>query len=203
MSQLAVTVLQFGLLLLLWIMILSIVAAQGRDLMISKRSRTTRGGSTRGKDARRRRHEAAPAVGPAAGAAAAPPQGQHQPGQPPQGQHQPPRQPAPQQTSDSAAAPHTRPRALVVVEGPAAGTEVELGSAPVMLGRAQESTLVLVDDYASGKHARLFPQGSRWFLEDLGSTNGTWLDEEQLTRAATVEPGERIRIGKTVLELRA
>ncbi len=195
MSELAVTVLQFGLLLLLWIMILSIVAAQSRDLMISKRSRTPRNDAGRGKD-RRRGRETAVATGPAGAPATT--ATTHPPAHP-SGQSQ---DPAPaQEPAPSAQRP--RPRALVVVEGPAAGTEVELGSAPVMLGRAQESTLVLIDDYASGKHARLFPQGSRWFIEDLGSTNGTWLGEEQLTRAATVEPGERIRIGKTVLELRA
>lgn len=170
MSELAVTVLQFGLLLLLWILILSIIGAQGRDLMVSKKSRTR---------ARASRKPAAAHTGPPSAAPAPPGNGPH--------------------TGQT----RTRPRLLAVTEGPLAGTEVELGSAPIMLGRAQECTLVLDDDYASGKHARLFPQGSRWFLEDLGSTNGTWLGEEQLTRAATVEPGERIRIGKTVLELRA
>ncbi|MCH8571011.1 FHA domain-containing protein [Nesterenkonia sp. AY15] len=165
MSELAVTVLQFGLLLLLWILILSIIGAQGRDMTISKRSR-----------ARAAAPHAAPA--PRSGP------------------------PAPAGSNHSAPTPRPRPRRLLVSEGPLAGTELPLGSASIMMGRAQECTLVLDDDYASGKHARLFPQGSRWFLEDLGSTNGTWLGEEQLTRASTVEPGDRIRIGKTVLELR-
>jgi len=71
-----------------------------------------------------------------------------------------------------------------------------------LLGRAQEATLVLEDDYASGRHARLFPQGSRWFIEDLGSTNGTYLANQQLTRALPVELGVPVRIGKTVIELR-
>ncbi|GAA1114628.1 FHA domain-containing protein FhaB/FipA [Nesterenkonia jeotgali] len=165
MSELAVTVLQFGVLLLLWILILSIIAAQGRDMTISKRSR--------------------------ARAAAAHPAPAQRNGPP-----------APAGASHSGPTPRPRPRRLLVSEGPLAGTELPLGSASIMMGRAQECTLVLEDDYASGKHARLFPQGSRWFLEDLGSTNGTWLGEEQLTRASTVEPGDRIRIGKTVLELR-
>ena len=72
-----------------------------------------------------------------------------------------------------------------------------------MFGRAQDATVVLDDDYASGRHARLFPQGSRWFIEDLGSTNGTFVGDNQLSRAQAVEPGQRIRIGKTVLELKA
>lgn len=98
--------------------------------------------------------------------------------------------------------PRQTPRRLVVLEGPTAGTELPLSEAPLLLGRAQEATLVLDDDYSSGRHARLFPQGSRWFLEDLGSTNGTFLDDAQLSRAQPVDLGQRIRIGKTVMELR-
>ncbi|WP_104181180.1 FHA domain-containing protein [Arthrobacter sp. B0490] len=93
-------------------------------------------------------------------------------------------------------------RRLVVTEGPLTGTTLDLAASPILLGRAQEATLVLEDDYASGRHARLFPQGSRWFIEDLGSTNGTYLAGAQLTRALPVEPGIPIRIGKTVIELR-
>lgn len=93
-------------------------------------------------------------------------------------------------------------RELVVTEGPLAGTTLELATSPILLGRTQEATLVLEDDYASGRHARLFPQGSRWFVEDLGSTNGTFLAGSQLTRALPVETGVPIRIGKTVIELR-
>ena len=96
----------------------------------------------------------------------------------------------------------THARRLVVTEGPLTGTSLELAASPILLGRAQEATLVLEDDYASGRHARLFPQGSRWFIEDLGSTNGTYLAGAQLTRALPVDPGVPIRIGKTVIELR-
>ncbi|MHA7282496.1 FHA domain-containing protein FhaB/FipA [Arthrobacter sp. TMS2-4] len=96
----------------------------------------------------------------------------------------------------------TTARQLVVTEGPLTGTSLDLAASPILLGRAQEATLVLEDDYASGRHARLFPQGSRWFIEDLGSTNGTYLAGAQLTRALPVEPNIPIRIGKTVIELR-
>lgn len=92
--------------------------------------------------------------------------------------------------------------ALVILEGPLTGLEYQLTASPILLGRAQEATIVLEDDYASGRHARLFPQGTRWFIEDLGSTNGTFLGENQLTRAQPVELGQKIRIGKTVMELR-
>lgn len=92
---------------------------------------------------------------------------------------------------------------LVVTEGPLQGSVIELNGAPLLLGRATEADLVLEDDYVSGRHARLFPQGTRWFLEDLGSTNGTYVNGAQLSRTVVVEPGTPIRIGKTVVELKA
>lgn len=95
-----------------------------------------------------------------------------------------------------------RPQNLVIVEGPLSGSSFQLGSAPVLLGRSNEATVPLEDDYASGRHARLFPQGSRWFLEDLGSTNGTFVQGQQLSRAVAVEPGMQFRVGRTVMELR-
>lgn len=95
-----------------------------------------------------------------------------------------------------------RPQNLVILEGPLSGSSFQLGSAPVLLGRSNEATVPLEDDYASGRHARLFPQGSRWFLEDLGSTNGTFVQGQQLSRAAAVEPGVQFRVGRTVMELR-
>ncbi|KAA9392926.1 FHA domain-containing protein [Kocuria coralli] len=106
--------------------------------------------------------------------------------------------PAPQQQ-----APRQLPQTLVVLQGPTSGQTHHLGNAPVLMGRSPECTVPLEDDYASGRHARLFPQGSRWFLEDLGSTNGTYVDEQRLTRAVPVEPGRPFRVGKSILELRA
>ena len=70
------------------------------------------------------------------------------------------------------------------------------------IGRANDSTLVLTDDYASTRHARLFPRDGEWFVEDLGSTNGTFLDRAKVTQPTPVGQRTPIRIGKTVLELR-
>lgn len=92
---------------------------------------------------------------------------------------------------------------LVVTEGPLVGRTIPLHGQPLLIGRAQEAGLVLEDDYASGRHARLFPQGTRWFLEDLGSTNGTFVEGQQLTRTMPIDPGTSVRIGKTVMELKA
>ena len=91
---------------------------------------------------------------------------------------------------------------LVVTEGALAGTTIRLGESPVTLGRADDSTLVLTDDYASSRHARLVPGDGAWTLEDLGSTNGTYLGGSKVTRPTPVPIGQAIRIGKTVLELR-
>ena len=93
-------------------------------------------------------------------------------------------------------------RKLVVTEGALAGTTVTLTDAPVTLGRADDSTLVLTDDYASTRHARLVPGDGVWLVEDLGSTNGTYLSGQKVGRPTPVPLGQQIRIGKTVLELR-
>ena len=150
MSELTITALRFGFLLLLWVLIFSIVSAMRRDLMIGRKAAT---GAPTARQVRKN--------------------------------------PVKQQA-----------RQLVVTEGPLKGTTLPLAASPILLGRAQEATLVLEDDYASGRHARLFPQGSRWFIEDLGSTNGTYLADQQLTRALPVDLGVPVRIGKTVIELR-
>ncbi len=96
---------------------------------------------------------------------------------------------------------HT-PRYLVVTEGALAGTRITLGNQPVLIGRADDSTLVLTDDYASTRHARLSQHGPDWYVEDLGSTNGTYLDRDKVTTAVRVPIGTPVRIGKTVIELR-
>lgn len=94
------------------------------------------------------------------------------------------------------------PQTVVVTAGPLAGTSHPLGEVPVTIGRAKDTTLALGDDYASSRHARLFPQDGQWLVEDLGSTNGTYLDRNRVTRPTPVDCGVPIRIGKTTLELR-
>lgn len=94
------------------------------------------------------------------------------------------------------------PRKLVVTKGPLAGTTLNLTDQPIAIGRANDATLVLNDDYASSRHARLFSQDGQWIVEDLGSTNGTYLDRQRVSRPMPVPLGVPVRIGKTVLELR-
>lgn len=95
-----------------------------------------------------------------------------------------------------------QPRQLVVTAGPLQGTVIDLTDSPITIGRASDATLVLNDDYASSRHARLFPQDGQWIVEDLGSTNGTYLERSKVTRPTPVPLGVPIRIGKTVIELR-
>jgi FHA domain len=95
------------------------------------------------------------------------------------------------------------PRQMVVTHGALAGTRISLDGRPIMIGRADDSTLVLDDDYASTRHARIAPQGDDWYVEDLGSTNGTYLDRAKVTGPTRVPLGVPVRIGKTVIELRS
>jgi hypothetical protein len=91
---------------------------------------------------------------------------------------------------------------LVVTAGQLAGTRITLGEAQITIGRAEDSTLVITDDYASARHARLVPRAGQWFIEDMGSTNGTYLDRAKVTGPTPVPLGVPIRIGRTSLELR-
>jgi Na+-transporting methylmalonyl-CoA/oxaloacetate decarboxylase gamma subunit len=91
---------------------------------------------------------------------------------------------------------------LIVTEGSLAGTRVALTGKPILIGRANDSTLVLTDDYASTRHARLSENNGVWYLEDLGSTNGTFLGQAKVTEPTPLEAGAMIRIGRTAMELR-
>ncbi len=93
------------------------------------------------------------------------------------------------------------PTKLVVTDGALAGTSLPLRSSGTLIGRAAECTLVLDDDYASGRHARISYDGSTWVVEDLGSTNGTFLGATRITEPRPVAVGSVIRIGRTIIEL--
>ncbi|QCD57003.1 FHA domain-containing protein FhaB/FipA [Streptomyces hawaiiensis] len=115
------------------------------------------------------------------------------------------RQAPPPQRQQSAGGRRGRnaPTKLVVTEGTLTGTTVALQGQTITLGRAHDSTIVLDDDYASSRHARIYPdRDGQWIVEDLGSTNGTYLDRSRLTTPTPIALGAPIRIGKTVIELR-
>lgn len=159
MSELTVTLLRLGYLVLLWALVLSAIGVLRRDLY--------------GTRITNRRQKAAAPVN--ANIAA----------------------PAP-----AAAKPRrSGPTRLVLTEGPLRGTTLPLGGSAVLIGRAPSCTLVLDDDYSSSQHARVFQQDGLWYVEDLGSTNGTFVDDRRITGTVEVRPGTPIRIGQSVIEL--
>ncbi|MFF3110585.1 FHA domain-containing protein [Kitasatospora sp. NPDC057904] len=182
MSELTLTVMRLGFLAVLWLFVIVAIQVIRSDLFGTKvNPRSSRRGG------------AAPA--PGAGAATAPAAGRPAP------------TPGPGAGTAAPTAGGGRrrgaPTQLVVVQGSLAGTAVALQGQTITLGRAHDSTIVLDDDYASSRHARIYPdQTGQWTVEDLGSTNGTYLDRQRLTAPTPLQPGMPIRIGRTVIELR-
>jgi pSer/pThr/pTyr-binding forkhead associated (FHA) protein len=172
MSELTLTVMRLGFLAVLWLFVIVAVQVIRSDLF---GTRVTQRGARRGENQSR------------------PPQQRQQQAPPPAARQQP------QGNRQRRGAPTK----LVVAEGSLAGTTVALQGQTITLGRAHDSTIVLDDDYASSRHARIYPdRDGQWIVEDLGSTNGTYLDRNRLTTPTPVPLGAPIRIGKTVIELR-
>ena len=94
------------------------------------------------------------------------------------------------------------PTHLLVTEGSNAGERVDLERAPILIGRGADAAIRLDDDYVSTRHARIAASGDQWFVEDLGSTNGTYVGTVRITQPTTITLGTQVRIGKTLLELR-
>jgi hypothetical protein len=179
MSELTLTIIRLGLLVLLWIFVFSVVGVLRGDIYGTRVvSRTPRKpASSQRRSTAAAGGAGAPAAGPAGAVAAA-------------------SRPAKRQPHSS------HPRTLVVTQGPLTGTTLPLREAGTVIGRNPECALVLDDDFASGRHARIYHQDGAWFVEDLGSTNGTFLGAERLTTPTRVEAGSTLRIGKTTVELR-
>ena len=93
------------------------------------------------------------------------------------------------------------PTHLLVVEGENPGTRAELADAPLLIGRGSDAAIKLDDDYVSTRHARVAASGDEWFVEDLGSTNGTYVGPVRITQPTTIGLGVQVRVGKTILEL--
>jgi hypothetical protein len=93
-------------------------------------------------------------------------------------------------------------RSIVVRAAEGAKPHTIQVAASMVVGRARECELRIDDVYASQQHARLFGKNGAWYVEDLGSTNGTFVNEQKLAAPALVQPGDKIRVGTTVLELR-
>lgn len=94
------------------------------------------------------------------------------------------------------------PTHVLVVEGSNSGQRADLAAAPILIGRGSDAAIRLDDDYVSTRHARIAASGDQWFVEDLGSTNGTYIGTVRITQPTTITLGTQVRIGKTILELR-
>ncbi|WP_395690380.1 FHA domain-containing protein [Nocardioides sp.] len=94
------------------------------------------------------------------------------------------------------------PTHVEVTAGSNAGARADLAQAPILIGRGADAAIRLDDDYVSTRHARIASSGDQWFVEDLGSTNGTYVGAARITQPTTITLGTQVRIGKTVLELR-
>jgi hypothetical protein len=91
---------------------------------------------------------------------------------------------------------------LVVVKSPELdeGSDFELDSSQVMIGRGRQNDIALVnDEYASAKHARVEPRQDGVWVQDLGSTNGTFLNGARLERPRRLTHGDIVRVGETDL----
>ena len=221
MSELTLTVFRLGLVVLLWFFVFSVVGVLRTDLYGTRVSRRSQRAAAKAARAAavpqqvgpKRANPVAPGMpagpggpgaGPGAGAPAGYPGGPFPgaaPGQQPQQQQQQGARPAypsltPQRGRGAV------PTTLVVTEGRLAGTSLPLTPAGILIGRNPECALVLDDDFASGRHARLIQRNGSWQVEDLGSTNGTQLDGHRLTGAQPVAVGSTLRIGRTTIELR-
>lgn len=94
------------------------------------------------------------------------------------------------------------PRQLLVTAGPLAGSRMNLDNQrDITIGRADSSAFVLNDDFASAQHARLISRDGEWYLEDLDSRNGTFLNGQRVEQPEKLAAGMEIRIGRTTLRL--
>ncbi|MER7579863.1 FHA domain-containing protein [Kitasatospora sp. NPDC097691] len=187
MSELTLTVMRLGFLAVLWLFVIVAIQVIRSDLFGTKvNPRSSRRGAS------------------ATAGGGAPTQAAGRPTPPPAGAATAaPAPAAAAQTQPGSGRRRGAPTQLVVVQGSLAGTTVALQGQTITLGRAHDSTIVLDDDYASSRHARIYPdQTGQWTVEDLGSTNGTYLDRQRLTAPTPLQPGMPIRIGRTVIELR-
>lgn len=187
MSELAMTLLRLSYLALLWFFVFAAVAVLRRDLFSTTRvtRRKQPGGKPapskpRGRALRNKpSDDATSAIAPIAPTPAAP---------------------------SAASAENVRrstkgPGRLRVLQGKLSGTSISLGSSSIEVGRSAASTIVLDDDYASARHARFYQSGDTWFVEDLGSTNGTIVNGKKISEPTALGLGSTVQIGGTVMEL--
>lgn len=167
MSELTLTLIKLGFLIVLWLFVLSVVSVVRTDIFGTKAPETAQAGGKPAKGSK--------PVKPA--------------------------KPA-KQSRRSRRALSGAPTKLQIVSGPNAGQSVPLDEGPLLLGRGADAAIRLDDDYVSTRHARFATNGEQWFVEDLGSTNGTYLGNQRITTPTPIGVGIAVRLGKTLVELR-
>lgn len=173
MGELTLLLLRFGFLLLLWAFVFAIVYALRSDLFGEKVRRLP--ADQVPQPAAAPAFETAPAAAP---------------------------RPVVAQASAGAAATRDSASRLVITSGAKEGLELPLGDEPLTIGRSSESGLVIRDDYTSTHHARLMLWSDGWVIQDLDSTNGTFLEGRRVTAPTPVPLNTPVKIGTTSFELR-
>ena len=196
MSALTLLVLRIGFLLLLWFFVFCIVYALRSDLFGQRVRKLPKEGASA------RAGQAAPR--PAGAAAGAPAAATTAPG----GivMQQAPLSTMPRHGGTTGFAPPlatvSTATKLVITSGPKQGSELALGRDPITIGRSSESGLVIRDDYTSTHHARIVLWNDTWMVQDLDSTNGTFLNGQRVDMPTRVPLNTPIKIGTTTFELR-
>jgi hypothetical protein len=190
MSELTLLVLQLGFLVLLWVFIFAIVYALRSDLF--------------GQRVRKLRPEtaAAAASGAAPVAASAFPSTPVAAAAPAA-----PTAPVARASNGSGGgsgelASSENATRLVITSGTKNGAEFPLGHDEITIGRSSDSAIIIRDDYTSTHHARLMQWNGRWMLQDLDSTNGTFLNGSRVTVPTPIPLGATVKVGATTFELR-
>ncbi len=93
------------------------------------------------------------------------------------------------------------PTRLVLLEG-VGPASVELVAPETLLGRDASCHVTIPDSSVSQRHARIYHSDAEWHVEDLGSTNGTFLNDRPLTHPVIMRPGDKVAIGRSILEAR-
>lgn len=177
MSELTLLVLRIGFLLLLWLFVFAIVYALRSDIF----GQTTR-------------KPQASQVQPAPRAAPPP--------LPPVLPNKPAPPVLPPNGRKHEKATINNVSRLVITAGPKEGLEVSLGRDPLTIGRAPDSGLVIRDDFTSTHHAKLLLWNEDWMIQDLDSTNGTFLGGKRISSPTQITLGTPIKVGATSFELR-